>query len=305
MLGFIWQLSATDQVWIAILSITVALLDAAPIELHRRIINTLTNGHDFSPILLLASVYVGLIIAQGSVKLLLNIYRSWVSESSIQGLRIFISKSSYQQGAPATTAEWEGVEISMIVAESDPVGSFVGTSISEPLQQVGVIVSVLGYLAALQPFMALVSFAIFAPQFIFVPTIQRSINERVKKRIKALRSASAEIVESESDASLALIHQDARFAQIFKFDMGVFELKFSLNFLMNLTHHLGVAAVLGLGGWYVVHGQTQVGTVVAFVSGLSTIKDPWGDLVSWYQNLMVTNAKYKLIAGRFLPKLTS
>ncbi|WP_375459284.1 hypothetical protein [uncultured Enterovirga sp.] len=57
--------------------------------------------------------------------------------------------------------------------------------------------------------------------------------------------------------------------------MGVYELKFSMNFLMNLCHQLGIAGILGVGGWFVVRGQTEIGTVVAFISGLATIKDPW------------------------------
>jgi len=92
------------------------------------------------------------------------------------------------------------------------------------------------------------------------------------------------IVTTLTDRSLR--HQETRFAQVFQFNMRVFRLKFSLNFLMNLVHHLGMATVLGLGGWLIVNGQEQVGTVVAFISGLSIISDPWGDLIIWLQNLM-------------------
>ena len=44
-------------------------------------------------------------------------------------------------------------------------------------------------------------------------------------------------------------------------------------------------------------GQTEVGTVVAFVSGLSRLNDPWGDLVTWFRDLTVTGTKYRLISG--------
>jgi ABC-type bacteriocin/lantibiotic exporter with double-glycine peptidase domain len=55
--------------------------------------------------------------------------------------------------------------------------------------------------------------------------------------------------------------------------------------------------VLGVGGWFVVSGQTEVGTVVAFVSGLAKINDPWGDLVNWFRDLTVTGTKYRLISS--------
>jgi ABC-type bacteriocin/lantibiotic exporter with double-glycine peptidase domain len=60
-------------------------------------------------------------------------------------------------------------------------------------------------------------------------------------------------------------------------------------------HHLGLAAILALGGYYVVTGRTEIGTVVAFVSGLAQVNDPWGDLVNWYRDLKVTQTKYDLI----------
>ncbi len=78
--------------------------------------------------------------------------------------------------------------------------------------------------------------------------------------------------------------------------MGVFKLKFSMNFLMNMMHHLGIASILAIGGYYVATGETQIGTVVAFVSGLSQINDPWGDLVNWFPELSVTRTKYDLIS---------
>ena len=83
---------------------------------------------------------------------------------------------------------------------------------------------------------------------------------------------------------------------MFSINLSINRLKYGLNFLMNLSHQLGIVAILGIGGMLVLSGKTQVGTIVAFISGLGTIKDPWGDLVSWYQNMMVTNAKFRLVA---------
>ncbi|MFI5013870.1 MAG: ABC transporter transmembrane domain-containing protein [Hyphomicrobiales bacterium] len=294
--GFVWRLSAADQVWIAILTVAVVFLDTVPIEVQRRIVNSLTVGHAFQPVLLLALTYAGLVVVQGGLKLLMNIYRAWVSENSIRSLRSFINKRGLGTKPEADKAKDLGVEISIIVAEADPVGSFVGSSISSPLQQIGILISVLGYLTYLNPLMALATFIVISPQLVLVPLIQLSINRRVQKRITTLRAASAALVgeeEHEHDNS----RQEARFEKVFTFNMGIFKLKYSLNFVMNLTHHLATVTVLGLGGWDVINGETEVGTVVAFVSGLSTIHDPWGDLVSWFQDFMVTSAKYDLIAG--------
>jgi ABC-type bacteriocin/lantibiotic exporter with double-glycine peptidase domain len=51
-----------------------------------------------------------------------------------------------------------------------------------------------------------------------------------------------------------------------------------------------------LGGWLVVAGRTEVGTIVAFISGLAQISSPWGDLVDWFRDMQVSRVKYGLIS---------
>ena len=78
-------------------------------------------------------------------------------------------------------------------------------------------------------------------------------------------------------------------------------IKFSHNFLMNLMLQFGYACIFALGGYYVVTGKTQIGTIVAFISGLAKINDPWSELVDWYRNFKVTQVKYQLIRSITAP----
>ena len=77
--------------------------------------------------------------------------------------------------------------------------------------------------------------------------------------------------------------------------MGIFELKYTLNFLMNLTMNFGTIGILALGSWYVIKGSFEVGTMVAFVSGLRSVSSPWGSLVNWFQNAWVTASRYDVL----------
>ena len=65
-----------------------------------------------------------------------------------------------------------------MVAEVEPIGGFVGASVSEPLLQGGVMISVLAYMIHLDLWMALIAVAIFVPQLVFVPLMQKAIIER-------------------------------------------------------------------------------------------------------------------------------
>ena len=78
--------------------------------------------------------------------------------------------------------------------------------------------------------------------------------------------------------------------------MGVFKLKYVMNFLMNYGTHLQVIAALLYGGYLVLNSQLEIGGVVAFISGIGRLTDPWGDLVNYFRDISLANVKYKLLA---------
>ncbi len=49
-----------------------------------------------------------------------------------------------------------------------------------------------------------------------------------------------------------------------------------------------VIIVLVAGGYFVIEGRTQVGTLVVFISGLQRISDPWDQLINFYRTISNT-----------------
>lgn len=295
--GYIWRATRRDQFFLSLLAVAVFLLNTVPLELQRRIVNDAIRHGNLRAIFLLSLAYAGVALAEGAVKLALNVYCAWVSENTSRTLR----KTIYHllAGVPVghKVENHEGVEISMIIDEVDAIGGFVGNSVSQPVLQVGILISVLSYLLFLQPVMALLSLLIFLPQMAFVPLMQGAINRRARSRIQTLREISSSIIADRDDASPSVTDQNERIQRVFIFNMGIFKLKFSMNFLMNLQYHVGIAAVFALGGWFAVKGAIEVGTIVAFVSGIAKANDPWGETINWYREMMVVSVKYRLISG--------
>ena len=77
--------------------------------------------------------------------------------------------------------------------------------------------------------------------------------------------------------------------------MQIFRRKFGMNFLMNVLYHFGVIGILFVGGWLLIQGRTEVGTLVAFISGLNRMNDPWGDLVNYFRDLTNAAVKFRMI----------
>jgi ABC-type multidrug transport system fused ATPase/permease subunit len=284
--GYIRRHSGRHQAGLAALSVVVFALSAVPLELQRRIVNDAIGKGEFRPIFWLAIAYIGVALAEGGTKLALNIYRGWVSESAVRHLRRVALRSPAMQGG-------KGVELSMVLSEVEPVGGFIGAALSEPLLQGGILLAVFGYMVYLEPWLAALSFFVFAPQLVFVPLMQAAINRRVERRVLTMREVSDGILR---EASPDAFHE-RRIDHVFSLHMGMYKLKFTMNFLMNLSHHTGVAAALALGGWYVLQGRIELGTVVAFISGLAKLNDPWGDLVNWFRDMTVNRVKYRLLAA--------
>lgn len=295
-IGYVWRHSGKHQFGLSALSAMVFFLSVYPLEIQRRIVNDAISSGSLRSIMWLSAGYLGIALLEGLIKLGLNIYRGWVSETAVRHLRRTIYGLSRHSPDPHGTPEEEGVEISLILSEAEPVGSFVGVSVSEPLLQGGVLLSVLVYMAYLQPEIALLSALVFMPQMLFVPLMQRAINRRAEMRIRILRRISGGMIDPSTHDRALSEDQSSRIDTVFTLNMGIYKLKFGMNFLMNILHHSGVAVVLGVGGWYAVEGLIDVGAVVACISGLAKIADPWGDLINWYREAAISGVKYRLIA---------
>jgi ABC-type bacteriocin/lantibiotic exporter with double-glycine peptidase domain len=294
-MGYVLQASGLHQIALALLSVAVFALSAVPLELQRRIVNDAIGSGAVRTIFLLALAYAGVAILEQALKLVLNVYRAWVSETAVRALRRTLHVQRADLATDMSSPGITGVEIAMIVEEAQPIGGFVGVSISEPLLQGGILASVIGYMIYLEPWMAALCPLFFLPQLVFVPLMQWAINRRAAARIRTMREVSSGIAGAVVDV-LDVPGESARIDRVFELNMGIYRFKYSMNLAMNLMYYFSVAAALGVGGWFAVEGRIEVGTVVAIVSGLGKLNDPWGDLVNWGRELSVVGVKYRLFA---------
>ncbi len=300
-MGYVLGSSGKHQIGLAALAIGVFALSSAPREIQRRIVNDAIKSGATGAIVWLAIAYAGVGLLEQLLKLGLNLYRAWVSENAVRSLRktlrdVGVAEPAHRDArrearseASADADSETGTHAAMIVSEAEPIGGFVGMAISEPLLQIGILLSVIGYMTYLEPWALALSAGFLLPQMLFVPVMQRAINRLAEKRIRVLRRVSGDIVESG-------VPTDGRIERVFELNMGIYKIKYSMNLLMNLMHYGAVAVALGVGGWFAIQHRIEVGTVVAVVSGLGKLNDPWGDLVNWARELSVDSVKYRLFA---------
>lgn len=288
-MGYVVRCSGRHQIGLAVLAAGVFGLSSVPLEFQRRIVNDAIKSGATRTIIWLAIAYVVVALVEQGLKLALNIYRAWVSEDAVRTLRKTLCEIDERECPPSKNGGETGMHAAMVVAEAEPIGGFVGMAISEPLMQLGTLLSVVGYMAYIEPWTLALSVGFLVPQMLFVPPMQRAINRRASRRIQTIRHVGGDIVESG-------VPEEERIERVFRLNMGIYKIKFSMSLAMNFMHYLAVAAALGVGGLFVIDHRTELGTVVAVVSGLGKLKDPWTDLVSWGRELSVDAVKYRLFA---------
>jgi ABC-type bacteriocin/lantibiotic exporter with double-glycine peptidase domain len=292
---YVLETSALHQLFLVLLTIGVFLLEVVPLELQRRIVDDVVKRRSFWLVVVLCAVYAGTALVQGGTKLVLNVYRSWVGERATRDLRRRVHVLVSSDSAASSTPEAEGIQASMIVAEVEAIGGFVGGSVCEPLLQGGILCTVLAYMIHVDLWMAGTAFALFVPQLVFVPLMQGAINRRTRARVQIIRQLSVSVVEGRSSDGARDRIDDEHIQQVFELNMGIYRFKFSMNFLMNLSTQLQVIGALLVGGWAVYGGHLEIGGVVAFISGIGRITDPWGDLVNYFRDVNITQVKYALV----------
>lgn len=298
---FIWRSSHRQQVWLVLLTLIVAPMSMIPLELQRRIVDDAIHNQNLPYIFLLCGFYLVALLLQGGLKYLLNVYRGRLVEDIAFKLRdrIFdvLVDEPLKRREPNTTTD-KGAVVSMTSSEVEEVAGFVGDSISFPLLQAGTAFGTLGYLFWVQPEIAAFAVVLFIPQIVIVPLGQRRINRWAAIHARLLRKLGGTIVSGERNA-LTLKHLERRFAKLSRGALTtrvlIYRVKFLLTFLGNFVDALGPLIVLSVGGWLVLNGKAEVGTLVVFISGFQRVAEPWDQLLTFYRTTSNAQTKYRLI----------
>ena len=290
----IWRVTGRQQLLLIVLSLSVAALAAVPLKFQQLVVNSLVEGGAIHRVAWLCAGILGAVLLSAGLKFVLNYRLSVLGESIVLLIREQLY-ANYVSPLPlgVTGAPRRGTLVTMLAAEAESVGEFAGSAIAEPLMQLGTLVSVMTFIAANQPWLGVLVLGVVVPQAAIVITIQGRLNQRVRERVQSLRDASDRI----SDSDLARVEPEviADFQDVFETERRIFLLKLSSKFGLSAISGLGAVSILFLGGWFVLNGRSDVGTVMASLTGLMRIEGPWRELVSFFRNASTVRVKYAML----------
>lgn len=285
---YLWRVSASQQLRLCLLTVLVFPLSMVPLELQRRMVDGAVAGERLELLLWLGAVYLAVVLVHGGLKYGLNVYQGMVSEGVIRVLRMRVSRSPARESG-------HGALVSMAAAEAEQLGGFVGEGVAFPLLQGGIVVTVLGYMLWVEPLVAAVAIALFVPALALVPRVQDAINRRVERRTALVRELGDALSENGGGDDARDQRFNALIQDIYRVRLRIVALKHLLKFFNNLLGHLGPLGVLVVGGWLVLEGRTEVGVIVAFISGYERVIDPLRQLLNFYRRLSQMRVQYAML----------
>lgn len=300
LLGYLWRMSGRHQISICLVAGATAVLTAVPLELQRRIVDEVVQDRDLQLLWRLAGIYLAVLLVQGLAKYALRMYQGWLSESAIRYNRAHLTRiyeRHTDKDSGGSGANHSGEAVSIIGAEVDRLGGFVGEGLSQPVVNGGMLVAIVGYMLVVEPFVALISLAFVVPQILLLPLLQRYINRLIAQRVTLMRGYGDKLSElPEAERDFQGSDMPERLDRIYDNRMRTFLLKYGQKAAINLLNALAPLSVLLVGGLMVIEGETTLGVVVAFISGFDRLSAPLRELIAYYRVAAQAAVQHRMIA---------
>ncbi|UWR22836.1 ABC transporter ATP-binding protein [Sulfitobacter sp. S190] len=302
---YVFRNSRKSQISVTVLTLILAALQPATLELQRRALDDAVADSNYDLLIWLGMLYLAALVAQALVKFAMRVLREMISTGMVRTLRGSVYNCVYTKRPPnakATDEVDDGAVVSILANEVEKLGGFAGSAVSGPLLQVGTLVFVLGYMLYIDPLIATIAIVLYAPQFVIVPLFQRKLNDLSRTKAQRLRTLGQNVIERPDDEKYGKEPPQSynRLSdEILKLRNRFVLTKHVMKAINNMLIALGPFGVIFYGGWQVIEGNTEVGVIVAFISGLERIGGPIRELVQSYREIADAHMRYDLLLDTF------
>lgn len=302
--AYIYQFSSRPQGVVVLLTLALLPLAPIPLELQRRILDDAIATGDVDLLVRLCIFYLAALGLAALLKLAMKIQREFISASIVHALRRSLYYCIYTVVPPS---KWqsenddrvdEGLVVSMLTGEAEKLGGFAGQALSGPLLQAGTLVTILGYMFWIEPLVAAIALALYSPQFLIVPISQVRLNRLTRAKALKIRELGRFIVDNAENALLGREPPETYVSltdRILDLRRRFVLTKNMVKSLNNFLIALGPFGVIAYGGWMVILGETEIGVILAFVSGMERLGGPIRELIGSYRQIADARMRYRML----------
>ena len=321
---YLIRYSLSQQIWLTALAASSFPFLYAFYELPKRIINGAIQGDpegfpvdlfgarfdQIGYLFLLCAAFLILVLINQAFKYYINVYQGLTGERMLRRLRYQLFSRVLRFPQPTFKNMSQGEIIPMITAEVEPLGGFIGEAFALPAFQGGTLIVILAFLFYQNWIMAAAAVALYPIQLYLIPRLQMRVNALGKERVRLVRRLSDRIGEAVQGVPEVHIHDTSQFVladfsdrlgSIFHVRYRIYRQKFVIKFINNFIQQLGPFFFYSLGGYLVISGSLEMGTLVAAIAAHKDLGAPWKELLAFYQRREDAKIKYEQVISQFEP----
>ncbi|MDA0238490.1 MAG: ABC transporter transmembrane domain-containing protein, partial [Proteobacteria bacterium] len=320
--SYIIRHSLRQQIMLTVLAFASFPFYYLLLDLPKQIINEGIGGGDGPQVLfgfeleqipfLLALCFFFLILVflNGGFKYFINVYRGAVGERMLRRLRYQLIARVLRFPLSHFRKTSSGELVSMISAETEPLGGFIGESFSAWFYQGGMLITLMAFMFVQDWILGLAAVALYPIQGYLIPKLQRRVNQLGKERVLNVRRLTERIGEAVAGASeihandtsrYELADFSSRLGKIYSIRFDIYRRKFFIKFLNNFLAQLTPFFFFSIGGVLVIVGDLTLGALVAVLSAYKDVLAPWKILLTHYQRTEDARIKYTQLVEQFEP----
>ena len=261
-------------------------------------------------LLVLSFVFLLFVFISGAQKYHLNVYAGRLGEQMLRRLRFQLFARILRFPLPQFKKVSQGEIIPMVIAETDPIGGYVGEAWSIPAYQGGTLLVYLAFIFVQDLFLGLAAISLYPAQLWLIPKMQAKVNKLAKERVRTARQLSDKIGETISGIVEIRANDASRFeravvssrlGRIYELRYEIFRRKFFIKFLNNFLAQLTPFFFYAIGGYLAIRGQIDIGVLVAVLAAYKDLSSPWKELLAYYQQKEDVRIKYEQVVEQFDP----
>jgi ABC-type multidrug transport system fused ATPase/permease subunit len=320
---FILRHSRRDQIALVLLSLAGMPILYYSFELPKIIINEAlaANGEfpkpffgvslDQIPFLLtLSAAFLALVLIGGAFKFLTSTYRYRVGDRLLRRLRYDLVERLLRFPVKDFRTQSSGQIVSMVAAETSPLGLFMSEAFTVPTVAAGTLFTVLLFIFMQDWMMGVAALALYPLQLYLIPRIQDQLNELERRRALELRHVSDNVehivtnaaeIHGHDTSRLELAIVGKRLQTIFDIRVRIATLRYTINVLNQFFSQLTPFFFLSIGGYLVIQDEISLGSLVAVLAAHKDMYAPWKDLIDYYQKAADSSVKYQQLSEFFTP----
>ena len=259
-------------------------------------------------LLALSVIFLGLIVANGLLKVRINTMKGWMGERMLRRLRFMLFErilrfplSHFRRVKPAEVA-------TMIKDEVEPLGGFIGEALITPLFLGGQAITAVVFILYQHLMLGLIAVVIMGIQAVLIPRLRRRLLVLSRQRQIGTRQLAGRI--SECVDGIVEIHANdasnyeraeisSRLGNLLGIRLEIYKRKFIIKFINNFLTQVAPFLFYALGGYLVIVGRLDIGALVAVIAAYKDLPAPMKELIDWDQQRLDVSIKYTQVIEQF------